>query len=257
MISPQTLMGADQEASSCLYSDEDPILVSADEPLCFGGSATNDLASVRWLELLSLCFSSQGHKLPCCPVVSSPFQRRQLYIIFRTCTNIHWDPDAFWGFTFGQRRFGFEFVFQKRLSIIYFILSQSLKKINTAYKNISVVEWKLGISMWQRRLKDRVVVGNMFIQWSFWNSSPQPASASVWQRWRWVSGFWNLWLQESWPLLCLPECFAWKMYNWWGLPGGSVVKTQHFHCWGPGFNLWLGNKDPTSHAAAKKWTSGN
>ena len=23
--------------------------------------------------------------------------------------------------------------------------------------------------------------------------------------------------------------------------GGSVVKTRHFHCFGPGFNPWLGN----------------
>ena len=63
MISPQTLMGADQEANSCLlYSDEDHILVSDDEPLCFGGSATNDLASPTWLELLQFN-SVQSHSV--------------------------------------------------------------------------------------------------------------------------------------------------------------------------------------------------
>ena len=30
-----------------------------------------------------------------------------------------------------------------------------------------------------------------------------------------------------------------------GLPGGPVVRTWGFHCWGPGFNPWLGNWDPT------------
>ena len=31
------------------------------------------------------------------------------------------------------------------------------------------------------------------------------------------------------------------------LPGGPVVRTPHFPYQGPGFNLWLGNEDPTSH----------
>ena len=26
-----------------------------------------------------------------------------------------------------------------------------------------------------------------------------------------------------------------------------MVKTPHFHCWGPGFDPWSGNWDPTSH----------
>lgn len=34
------------------------------------------------------------------------------------------------------------FFSQNRLSVIYFIFSQSLKKLNMAYENVSVVEWK-------------------------------------------------------------------------------------------------------------------
>ena len=28
-----------------------------------------------------------------------------------------------------------------------------------------------------------------------------------------------------------------------GVPGGSVVRTLHSHCWGPRFNPWSGNQD--------------
>ena len=31
--------------------------------------------------------------------------------------------------------------------------------------------------------------------------------------------------------------------------GGPVVRTKWFHCWGPGFDPWLGNQDPTSYVA--------
>ena len=27
----------------------------------------------------------------------------------------------------------------------------------------------------------------------------------------------------------------------WGLPGGSMVRTWHFNCWGPGSIPWSGN----------------
>ena len=30
-------------------------------------------------------------------------------------------------------------------------------------------------------------------------------------------------------------------------PGPPVVRTPCFHCWGPGFDPWSGNHDPTSH----------
>lgn len=30
---------------------------------------------------------------------------------------------------------------------------------------------------------------------------------------------------------------------WREFPGGLVVRIPHFHCWGAGFNLWLGNWD--------------
>lgn len=32
----------------------------------------------------------------------------------------------------------------------------------------------------------------------------------------------------------------------WEFPGGSVVRTLHSHCFRPGFNPWLGNKNATS-----------
>ena len=35
-------------------------------------------------------------------------------------------------------------------------------------------------------------------------------------------------------------------------PGGPVVRTPRFHCCGGGFNLWLGNEDPTSQVAWPK-----
>ena len=35
-------------------------------------------------------------------------------------------------------------------------------------------------------------------------------------------------------------------------PGGPVFRTQHFHCRGHGFNLWLGNRDPTSQRCGQK-----
>ena len=34
----------------------------------------------------------------------------------------------------------------------------------------------------------------------------------------------------------------------WEFPGGPVVRTPRFHCWGCGFSPWLGNWDPTSQA---------
>ena len=35
-------------------------------------------------------------------------------------------------------------------------------------------------------------------------------------------------------------------------PGGPVVKSLCFQCRGHRFDLWLGNKDPTCHAARPK-----
>ena len=32
-----------------------------------------------------------------------------------------------------------------------------------------------------------------------------------------------------------------KKENLWSFPSGTVVGTQHSHCWGPGFSPWLGN----------------
>ena len=35
-------------------------------------------------------------------------------------------------------------------------------------------------------------------------------------------------------------------------PSGSVVRSPCFHCWGPGFNPWWGNKNPTSYVGWKE-----
>ena len=35
-------------------------------------------------------------------------------------------------------------------------------------------------------------------------------------------------------------------------PGGPLVRTLCFHCQGPRFNPWLGNKDPRSHSVQPK-----
>ena len=35
-------------------------------------------------------------------------------------------------------------------------------------------------------------------------------------------------------------------------PGGTVVKTPHFHCRGHGFDPWLGNYDPAYHVVQAK-----
>ena len=36
----------------------------------------------------------------------------------------------------------------------------------------------------------------------------------------------------------------------------TVVRTQHFHCQGPGFNLWLRSKDPATSVAQSKEEEG-
>ena len=35
-------------------------------------------------------------------------------------------------------------------------------------------------------------------------------------------------------------------------PGGPVVRTQRFHCCGPGFNLWSGTKIPQDIQCSQK-----
>ena len=35
-------------------------------------------------------------------------------------------------------------------------------------------------------------------------------------------------------------------------PGSPVVRTPHSHCRGPGFDPWLGNRDPASHTVQPK-----
>ena len=35
-------------------------------------------------------------------------------------------------------------------------------------------------------------------------------------------------------------------------PGGLVVRTLRLHCWGPRFNPWWGNEDPTSRTVQQK-----
>ena len=47
----------------------------------------------------------------------------------------------------------------------------------------------------------------------------------------------------------LPQKGEWRHYLLWDFFGGPVVRTQHFHCWGPGFNPWLLKQDPISHTA--------
>ena len=48
--------------------------------------------------------------------------------------------------------------------------------------------------------------------------------------------------------------------TFWDFPAGSVVKTPHSQCRGPGFNPWSGNWIPhattkSPHAATKTWCS--
>ena len=38
----------------------------------------------------------------------------------------------------------------------------------------------------------------------------------------------------------------------WEFPDGPVVRTLRFHCWGPRFDLWLGNYDPAP-SPKKRW----
>ena len=47
----------------------------------------------------------------------------------------------------------------------------------------------------------------------------------------------------------LPQKGEWRHYLLWDFFGGPVVRTQHFHCWGRGFNPWLLKQDPISHTA--------
>ena len=72
---------------------------------------------------------------------------------------------------------------------------------------------------------------------------------------------------DLWVCECLKEdCVQWIemwmrsifiVYYWvkkppQDFPGSPVVRTQHFHCRGPGFNPWSGNWDPASLAAWPK-----
>ena len=43
----------------------------------------------------------------------------------------------------------------------------------------------------------------------------------------------------------MKDCYLKYTKNSWEFPGGPVVKTLCFHCWGRGFNTWSGNWDPT------------
>ena len=42
-------------------------------------------------------------------------------------------------------------------------------------------------------------------------------------------------------------------YNWvLNFPGGSAIKTPHFHCRGRGFHPWSGNQDPDATWSSQK-----
>ena len=43
-------------------------------------------------------------------------------------------------------------------------------------------------------------------------------------------------------------CFCSRVTVSWEFPGGPAVRTPSSHCRGPGFDPWLGNWDPASHA---------
>ena len=50
-----------------------------------------------------------------------------------------------------------------------------------------------------------------------------------------------------------PSTDEWIQKMWYtALPGSPVVRTWPFHCCGPGFNPWSGNKDPASREAQPK-----
>jgi len=66
------------------------------------------------------------------------------------------------------------------------------------------------------------------------------------------------------PLICLPthltqihspihppNCHQ-SVPLYWEFPGGPEVRTQHFHCRGPGFSPWSGSLNPTSHTVQPK-----
>ena len=40
--------------------------------------------------------------------------------------------------------------------------------------------------------------------------------------------------------------------NWCEFPGGPVTKILHFHCWGCGFDSWVGKSDPAGHVVWSK-----
>lgn len=55
--------------------------------------------------------------------------------------------------------------------------------------------------------------------------------------------FFFLFIKTFLLLLCI---WAILIVAGWEFPSGSVVTTQCFHWWGPGFNPWPGNEDPAS-----------
>ena len=58
------------------------------------------------------------------------------------------------------------------------------------------------------------------------------------------------------PLVCSSFSLFLKTWVVLEFPGGPVVSTWCYHCWGSGFSSWPGTKIPQSHGMAKKrtWT---
>lgn len=82
-------------------------------------------------------------------------------------------------------------------------------------------------------------------------------------RWSSKTKRWNrtLNLNQSWPTTTSYCLSRWKCPSQVKnkskareFPGGPVVRTPRFHCWGPGFNLQSGNQDPTSCPVQPKTT---
>ena len=49
---------------------------------------------------------------------------------------------------------------------------------------------------------------------------------------------------DCFPFTIHAFAFLFKKYLPRDFPGGPVIKTPHFHCWGHGFNPWWGTKIP-------------
>ena len=132
------------------------------------------------------------------------------------------------------------FIFPKLLLLSEIILHESLTQLLTiCHQNTNPWqrETRLSCSLTSLSCKQKAL-NNYFLE--EWRTAWQNAHLKV----RWISQSTRGWvsflllLDAAYPSR---EHFEFKNSAYGEFPGGPVVRTQHFHCRGPGFDPWSGN----------------